>query len=323
LSEVPTTSTGPTRSARLDDDELSEVVLAISSFKNDSAILDLLAEVKASGAAFARIIVVDSLGTGAIPRTLSAREWNDVDYVCADRNLGSAGNLEMRLELAAKTGARFVYAVNHDGCIDPDVVRILVATARADASIAAAYPLRRLTDRAGFFDITGRFPVPLTAIRVRRRPRRGIVEAYWSSSNGALYSLDVVRRGLKPWGDLWMGWEDLGYGWLLRQHGYRQVIVSDAVADDGYEYERRGAGTASVWVTRKPAWYAYYFARNFLLVAKRTRQPLTVRAAVVARVLLEYVVTPAFRTDKLDRLRYVSAGIADAVRGRSGKWTLP
>jgi len=302
--------------------DLSEVTLAISSFRNDAAILALLDSVKQSGARFAGVLVVDSLGTGEILKAIASRGWEDVDYVSADENLGSAGNLARRLELAAHSRAKYVYAVNHDGAVDPLTVGKLLEVARADSSIAAAYPLRRMTNRSGFFDVTGRFPVPLTAMRVQRAPRE-VFDVYWSSSNGALYSLDVVRRGLTPWSDLWMCWEDLGYGWLLRRNGYRQVVVGTAVADDGYEYVRRGVRGAGAWVIRKPAWYSYYSARNFLLVAQRTGQPLHVRAAVLGRVLFEYVLTPLFRDHKLNRLRYVSAGIADAARGRTGKWRLP
>jgi hypothetical protein len=243
-----------------------------------------------------------------------------VDYVCFDENLGSAGNLASRLELAARTPCQFVYAVNHDGSLDVEVVRKLRDTASSDPRIAAAYPLRRMTSRGGEYDLTGILPAPIHSIRVRKPPRRATLDVYWSSSNGALYSLEPPRRGLLPWADLWMGWEDLAYGWLLDSEGYRQVLVCTANTDDSYEY-RRIAGR--VWLSDKPGWYSYYFARNLLLAARRTRRHALLRCCVVGRVASEYAVIAALRSEKGKRLQYLTAGLRDGLRGRSGKWRLP
>jgi len=301
--------------------DLADVCLAISSFHHDSAVLDLIARVTSGGDhPFGSILVVDSLGSGAMPEAIRARGWPRIDYVCFDENLGSAGNLAKRLELAAKTPCRFVYAVNHDGSVDIDVIDKLHEVAASDARIAAAYPLRRMTGRGGTYDLTGILPMPIRSVRVKNPPRRPTLDVHWSSSNGALYSLEPARRGLLPWADLFMGWEDLGYGWLLERHGYGQVLVCSARTDDSYEY-RRLAGRA--WLSDKPSWYSYYYARNFLLVAERTMQPSLVRAAVLGRALSEYAVAAAVRSDKRARLRNLTAGLRDGLRGRSGKWRLP
>jgi len=301
--------------------ELADVCLAISSFHNDSAVIELIARVTSDGDhPFGSILVVDSLGSGAMPEAIRTRGWPRVDYVCFDENLGSAGNLAKRLELAAKTPCRFVYAVNHDGSVDVDVIHKLREVGATDARIAAAYPLRRMTGSGGAYDITGVLPVPVRSLRVKKPPRSRTLDVYWSSSNGALYSLEPSRRGLLPWADLWMGWEDLGYGWLLRQRGYRQLLVCTARSDDAYEYRRLSSGT---WLSDKPSWYSYYYARNLLLAARRSHGPLLLQATVLGRVLSEFAVIAALRSEKRARLGFLSAGLRDALRGRSGKWRLP
>lgn len=303
---------------------LSRVVLAISSYRNDAEVLSLLDQVRAQQARFGAIIIVDSLGTGMLePRLGSELDGCPLRYCSASTNLGSAGNLAERLRLAGETGLEWVYAINHDGDLRTTSITALLDVAREQQNrqpkLGAVYPLRRLPNRGGAYDVTGRYRVPVSAIRTRRRPAGPVLDVYWSSSNGALYSLEPVRRGLLPWGDLWMGYEDLGYGWLLHEHGYRQLLATEVVVDDGYEYQKRGG----VWITQKPSWYAYYYARNFLVVAQRTHQPAYARAAIWSRLVAELAVTAALRSKKRERLGLLARGMADAVAGRVGKYRVP
>jgi GT2 family glycosyltransferase len=299
---------------------LNRVCLAISSYRNDSEVLDRLERIKDFLTHFGRVLIVDSLGTGAVPNAIQERGWTNVDYVSFDRNLGSAGNLEARLRLAAEYDVDWVYAVNHDGDANPEAMQRLLGVARAaHGNIGAVYPLRCLPARGNAFDVTGVRRVPFTAVRRREPPPGDTLDVFWSSSNGALYSVTPVRQGLAPWDDLWMGYEDLGYGWLLHRHGYRQILALTVQTTDGYEYRQR----ASLWITAKPSWYAYYYARNFVTVARRTQQPLTAQAAVLIRVLMEFGVTTVLRNEKRKRLEYTARGLIDGVRGRMGKWRVP
>jgi len=115
---------------------------------------------------------------------------------------------------------------------------------------------------------------------------------------------------------LWMGFEDLGHGWLLASRGYRQVVVQAATFDDGYEFQKvlGGLGHRS----DKAAWYSYYFARNLILVSKRTHQPIGVNAALALRLLMEGVVSATLRPDRAQRLRLLFKGVADGLAGKSG-----
>jgi GT2 family glycosyltransferase len=302
-------------------DPLRRICLAISSFNNDREVLELLDGLEGSLQRFASILVVDSLGTGMFVNELERRGLTDlVRYHCVPENLGSAGNLARRLHLASREAADFVYAVNHDGRVSANAIEQLVQLAETSPNpLGALYPLRRMVQRGGAFDVTGRYRFPLTAIRSKRPPREAIAPVYWSSSNGALYALAPVRAGLLPDATLWMGFEDLAYGWLLESAGYRQFVARDVQVEDPYEYRRTPVG----YVTRKPSWYAYYYARNLILAARRTRQPPAVRGLAVTRVVFELGVTLVLRRDKKARLLATTQGLLDALRNRSGKWRLP
>jgi hypothetical protein len=51
-------------------DRLSRVALAVASFKNDQQVLDALSKLASDLHRFARVLVVDSIGTGALPARL-------------------------------------------------------------------------------------------------------------------------------------------------------------------------------------------------------------------------------------------------------------
>lgn len=303
------------------------VCLVISAYKSDAAIIRLLEQAAAfTEPPWTKVLVVDSLGSGAIPAELARRGWSDrVEYRSFDTNLGSAGNLSMRLKLAAEQGFDFAYALNHDGLVDAELVRSLLgfAASRDPSRLGAVYPLRRYTRLGGRFDLTGasRLPVPF---RGSRTPPRGpALAVHWASSNGALYALAPVRSGLAPWADFWMGWEDLAYGWLLESAGYDQWVATDVVLDDDYEYVRKTVGKVSVSVSDKPVWYSYYQARNLVLAAARTKADLPRRGMVAARVLMECGATLATRSKKLERLELLARGVFDGLRGVAGKGKVP
>ncbi len=301
--------------------ELGDVCLVVATFRHDDAVRELLERVCAGGPhPFHEIIIVDSQGTGDIAELIEHRRYERVRYHSAEENLGSAGNFARRLKLAGEGGASYAYAVNHDGHVDLGCIARLAQVARADLTLGAVYPLRRLPGRGGAYDLSGTRRAPLVSVRSLERPAGPLLPAYWSTSNGALYNLAPIREGLLPWADLWMGWEDLGFGWLLHEKGWRQVLVTDAESVDPYEFRRARGG---VWITDKPSWYAYYYARNLLLLNRRARPGAQVTAATTARLLAEFPVTLLLRRDKLHRLRLLCAGVADGLRGRAGKWTLP
>lgn len=298
---------------------MPKTCLTISSFRFDDSVAALLEEAAPLvPRVFSEIIVVDSLGTGRIPELIRERGWSFVTYHSESVNLGSAGNLARRLELAAATDADYAYALNHDGRVREDTVTALASAAARIERLGAAYPLRVLSNQDGRYDVTGAFRLLMPRRTRREPPEDELMDVYWGSSNGTLYALDPIRSGLKPWADLWMGWEDLGYGWLLFSHGYRQVIVRDAVFHDTYEF--RGLGEhQSLYVSRKPSWYAYYGTRNLILIGRRLRPAWDVGASFGCRIALECGTTALFRPEKRKRFELIARGIWDGLLGRTGK----
>ena len=298
---------------------LNRVVLAISAFRSDDQILALLERVFAEPDLVPhRVIVVDSLGSGRLPDAISKASW-PVQYLNSPVNLGSAGNLARRLELAALEDADWCFAINHDGVFDGEAVRRLVEYGEHGDRIGAVYPKRIWIDR-------GRTMLePHRSVFDMPRFRRGAgaslpptQEVAWDSSNGALYALEPIRNGLRIWADLWMGWEDLAYGWLLSREGWRQLVCPDAEYCDDYEYRRVRLLGRDLFIARKPAWYAYYTIRNLVIIVRRTRAGLRGHTFLLRRLVREFVLTLLFRTEKGTRLTFLMRGLGDGFRGVTG-----
>jgi GT2 family glycosyltransferase len=294
--------------------------LVISSFRNDEQVIGIIDQVhKSAPDLFEQILVVDSNGTGRMPELIHQRGWIDVEYRTYEKNLGSGGNLAERLRIAAAAGADYAYAVNHDGHVDPDVVRALLQAAAAITNLGAAYPLGYFIS-VGLYNLTGTRELPLPRKLVRSVRQGPLINVFWSSSNGALYSLEPARKGILPWEAMWMAWEDLEYGWRLFDKDYRQVIVRDAVFCDNNEYAQSGLGN----ITDKPPWRSYYQIRNLILAVRRSRRRPLFYAVVIYRILLESGLILLVRSDKRKRLRLFWSGIVDGIHGVEGqKLSLP
>src|SRR6185437_13288115 len=210
--------------------------LAISSFQNDDQVLTTVEKARAFiPELFEHILIVDSEGTDRVPHAIRDRGWSDVEYRNYPENLGSGANLAERLKIAASAGADYIYALNHDGEIHPTVVRKLIEAVGGRPRLGAAYPLGYFTETRSY-NLTGTRELPLPAKLVKAAPAEPIIPVYWSSSNGALYSLGPARESVLPCEGMWMAWEDLDYGWRLKDHGYEQILVTNAIFPDNQEY---------------------------------------------------------------------------------------
>jgi GT2 family glycosyltransferase len=284
--------------------------LVISSYRNDEDVARILGQVHGCKQKLIdRVLVVDSEGSGAIPKLIEERGWGDVTYRSYEWNLGSGANLSERLRIAAEAGADYAYALNHDGNFDADVFSALLKATESLENLGAAYPLGYLTS-VGAYNLTGTRELPLPAKLTPSRPSESLIDVFWSSSNGALYSMEPVRQGIEPWGLMWMGWEDLEYGWRLASHGYRQVIVCDAIYPDNYEYKKAWFGQT----VNKPAWRTYYYARNLILAIRRSRKQPLYYAVAAYRLLLEFGLILVARDFKWERTKFLFRGAVDGLR---------
>jgi GT2 family glycosyltransferase len=302
---------------------LANVALAISAFRSSDSVLSLLERVfSGRGPQFGSVIVVDSLGDGKIARILTEKGW-PVRYENADVNLGSAGNLARRLELAAATDAAWCFTVNHDGEVDTDKVIALRSHGERSPRVGAVYPQLRFTRRGGTVDAPRKGFASVGAFSEESEAEADCLPVSWSSSNCALYRLQPTREGVKVWPDLWMGFEDLAYGWSLQTHGWEQLLCRSITVDDSYEYTPVTLLGRKTYIPEKPPWYAYYLTRNLVMIRDRTASEVIGTAGVVQRALREAAIVLLFRKQKAHRLKLLLQGYRDGAAGLKGKGLVP
>ena len=300
---------------------LDRVALSISTFQTDEAVIRLLGKVfTGDHPRFGAVIVVDSLGRGQIHDAAKANRW-DVHYINADQNLGSAGNLDLRLKTAAALGMDWCFAVNHDGEVDPGRLQQLVTLGQSRPRIGAVYPQLVFPQADGRLDSPRRSFTSFGLLRGQRGS--GVMEVAWSSSNCALYNLEAIRQGVTAWPDLWMGYEDLALGWELQRHGWVRLLDCDLTVTDSYEFRPVRLLGREAHIACKPTWYSYYQLRNLWLIASRTGGRAVTKASVLRRLVVDVALILAYRDRKRERLRLLFKGLRDGMRGISGKGPVP
>jgi GT2 family glycosyltransferase len=305
----------------LESASLERVALAISAFRSDDAVIRLLGKVfTGDHPRFGAVIVVDSLGRGQIHDAAKSNRW-EIHYINAERNLGSAGNLDLRLKTAAGLELDWCFAVNHDGEVDAGKVLELQRLGQSRRKVGAVYP-QLVFSHAG-----GRLDSPRRSFRtyglIQGRCDSGVTEVAWSSSNCALYNLDAVRDGVGAWPQLWMGYEDLAIGWELQSRGWSQLLSHDVKVTDSYEFRAVRLLGREVHIAAKPSWYSYYQLRNLWLIASQSAGRAVTKASVLRRLIVDVALILLYRDLKAERLRLLFRGLGDGMRGVSGKGPVP
>jgi len=305
------------------EDSLSRVAVVISTFRSDASVIALLRQAFAGDTCpFGAVIVVDSQGSGTIQEAIQREGWK-VDYHNFQTNLGSAGNLAQRFDLAASKDVDWCYALNHDGRLDPNLIRRLLSHAEEGERIGAAYPRLVYPNAGGKEDRARRSLSPFSAFELSPNDEASCFEVAWSSSNGALYNLAAIRGGVTIWTELWFGWEDFALGWQLAAAGWRQILCNNLRLEDCYEFRRASLFGRAVYFADKPVWYSYYMLRNLLIIRRRSGAQAIGIFMIAKRCFIECLSTLLFRSQKRDRLNLLFQGLRDGFCGAIGKGPVP
>ena len=301
-----------------------KIGVAISNYKNDDQVLRLINKITSEDWDIEGIIVIDSLGDAKFIKDLDKKVLRKIIYKNYDYNLGSAGNLLKRLSFAGEQEWDFVLTLNHDALVTKSTLEALILHTDI-VSVGALYPSRYYIEK-GFYDFSGTKEVgPWRSFGPSDKPDQNLIPHIWSSSNGALYSLQPVREGIIPREELWMGWEDYLFGLDLKKAGYKQYLVCDAICEDNYEFEEKNFGLFKIKLTSKPQWYDYYRTRNLWLIAFYYHRSFIRIFFVFIRTLAEtaLIVFGWERANKLNALQLQFQGFIDGVLNKKGKRDIP
>lgn len=300
------------------------VAVAISAYKSDSAVTSLLEAIFADPHPdVTNIIVIDSLSNGQIAEIAKKRGWQ-VQYENASTNLGSAGNLARRLELAANSGAEWCLCLNHDANWNADRLSAMLEAATSRPRVGAVYPILDHSPRRPRWEDGRRHFKPSSGSRLSEVPKdEPVAEVLWSSSNSALYCLAPLAQNITVMSELWMGYEDLAYGIALNRAGWVQLSCRTAQLTKVFDYTPRKLFGATFYIPDKPDWYMYYNIRNLIIIRNRYGTPGVSILNIIAKLLQSTARIVLLERAKILRLKLLYLGVVSGIKGKSGKGLFP
>ena len=265
----------------------------------------------AEGLAPDRITLIVN-GVGGVDDPVLARRisiWN------TGANLGPAGGFAAALDWASRADVgEWLYV-----CED-DIGLLSLPTGRAARIIdmvSGMAPEQR--DRVGAVVAYGRTLDPGTGRTVPHRcqcPSRPELEQVDAAAWGAtIMHRRVLDAGVRPDPSLYFGFEDFDFFMRLRARGFDMYV--DCASERAVANEVSAHGRDRLFVGRRPTdreepWRHYYFARNFVHLARRYGSN-----GWIARFLPRL-----FRRWTLDMgadvARSLARGYVDGLRGRTG-----
>jgi len=262
-----------------------------------------------------RVILVDNDSAPPIRIALRRLASEAVDLIENERNEGIARALNQGMARASALGFFWVLTLDQDSEVDPDLIQGL-------RSIYARCPKR---DRVGIIQSNARSKHSgQVAVRCKESAP-GFVEAKTVITSGSLVALSAYKTVGPFREDFYIEGVDLEYCLRLRRHGFkillscRPLMVHAAGRMEEHRLFRR-----TVVVANHAPWRYYYMAHNLArIVAMYFRfEPIWVFSAMVnfAKVLVKLML---FEDRRLDKIRYIAAGIWDAVTGRDTRRVLP
>ncbi len=300
------------------------LAIAISAFRSDEPVIALLQAIfNTSHPAVKRVIVVDSLGSGAISKAVTTNGW-PVVYESSDRNLGSAGNLARRIALAKELGAEWCLCLNHDANWSADRLTAMLTVATSEPRVGAVYPILDHSPRERPWEDGRRSFEPSARKRFADMPvGSGNREVLWSSSNGALYATAPLADGISVMENLWMGYEDLAYGIGMSLGGWKQLMCREAVLSNVFDYRPESFLGQELHVPDKPTWYAYYDIRNLILIRKKYGAAGVSMRSIFVKFVRSILRIALIDNHKVERFSMLFAGVISGILGKDGKWTKP
>jgi GT2 family glycosyltransferase len=213
-----------------------------------------------------QVILVDNASTDGTVQAVEVR-FPEVRVLVNEENVGFAAGMNVGLQAALDAGAAYLLILNNDTLVAPDMLGMLLATARGDERIGMVVPkiyYANPPDRVWYAGATRRrwlpgFSFPGYGKRdASRYDRRHDVD--YATGCGVLVRHQVLRQvGVFDESTFFMYHEDLDLSERVRRAGYRIVYTPQAQM-----WHKESASTASMSPRR---WY--YLARYIVPFYRR------------------------------------------------------
>jgi rhamnosyltransferase len=264
---------------------------------------------------FERVLVVDnhSRTEELSPLRDLANRGTEIVFISNAENVGVAAALNQGCRYAAEQGAGWVVMFDQDSSPSADLL----------GCVAAEWTTLRDRERIGLVGVNFRNSSGTTLIR----EGAGLADARAVITSGSLLNLAAWHQ-IGPFReDFFIDEVDHEYAIRLRRNGWQVKVTRRVLMDHAMGSPRRHRlGGWHPVLSHHSALRRYYMVRNRVLLARAHLgfDPRFV-CSQLGRSLRESATVLLFEPQKVAKLRAMSRGLVDGIRGRSGRavWHTP
>ena len=232
-----------------------------------------------------------------------------------ERNLGYAGGNNVGIRAAMTHGAEYIFVINNDVALQPDVLEKLVFAMQSDQTAAACQPLVTYYDDKNKIWSAGTrlflgyprlfYKGKSKHVRGTKKPPFGLVGCAILFRAKSLQEIGLFDESL------FLLQEETDWCMRAVKKGFGLLVVCDAVV-----YHK-----VSVTLGQFSKEYLYYIARNWLLVGKRhnSRSGYVYILLTEAFTRIPYYLYQLARKNEIAMVKYYYYGLRDGLGGISGE----
>ncbi len=247
---------------------LPHVTIVILNWNREADTLECLDSVARLTYPSFSVVLVDNGSTDGSPDAIE--RWSDVKIpvtlIRNDKNLGFVGGCNQGMRHALATGTDYVFLLNNDTVVDPDVLDILVRAAEGAEDIGMVGPKIYQYGKGKMLDSAGTRTIPWLAqgfLIGHGEEDRGQYDATAEMPYVTGTALVVKRAVLEHVGlmdeDYFCYFDDFDWGVRAREAGYKLYLESRAVV------RHKGSQTAGL----NSPFYMRHMVRSRILFARK------------------------------------------------------
>jgi GT2 family glycosyltransferase len=243
------------------------------------------------------------------------RLFPTLEIIENERNLGYAGGNNAGIRAALLRGAEYLFVINNDLILQPDVLEKLVFAMQSDRTAAACQPLvTYYDDKDKIWSAGTRLFLGYPRLHHKGKRKRGYGT---KNSPFGLVGCAILFRvqSLQEIGlfdeSLFLLQEETDWCMRAVKMGFSLLVVCDSVVHH----------KVSVTLGQFSKEYLYYIARNWLLVGKRHKSSSGYAYILLTELFtrIPYYLYQLARKNQIAMMKYYYYGLKDGLQGISGE----
>jgi GT2 family glycosyltransferase len=291
-----------------------KVCTIVLNYNNFSDTVETLRSVQELDYDNNHLLLVENSTKKEIPLRIH-RLFPALEIIENERNLGYAGGNNAGIRAALQRGAEYIFVINNDLALQPDVLEKLVFAMQSDRTAAACQPLvTYYDDKDKIWSAGTRVFLGYPRLHHKRKRKHG--QGAKKTPFGLVGCALLFRaQSLQEIGlfdeSLFLLQEETDWCMRAVKMGFNLLVVCDSVVHH----------KVSVTLGQFSKEYLYYIARNWLLVGKRHNSSSGYAYILLTELFtrIPYYLYQLARKNQITMMKYYYYGLKDGLQGISGE----